>query len=312
MIEDELFAGRPWAEVLERAYGFTVEWTAAGFPFAPLDDLAGRRVSSLPFSDYLPFCTVGSVEDHLSDLRRQYPGRAITIKATLPEDATPTGMEITRRAVYHRYQTGGASSSEFRRGVRKAVKQGVRIARRTDADGLDRFLELYHWQRLNKFGGIPQPPSFFRAIFDVFIANDKGFFLEALTAENELAASVVVLSEGTGWFYKFGASDPDHLSTRPNNLIFQHLIEAVDAGEATFLDFGLSGAGDSYAGLRRFKSGTGATEHPVTYFRSPGAVDERADEFLKFVYEFTKATAASGNDRAAIAPISERLYRYLA
>ena len=81
-------------------------------------------------------------------------------------------------------------------------------------------------------------------------------------------------------------------------------------GEAAFLDLGLSGVSASYAGLRRFKSGTGSTEHPVTYVRWPGelAVDPRVQTFNAFLRSFTEAAVAADRSRAEIAPISESLY----
>ena len=314
MRENELFGSTAWSEVLRRAYGFETRKTPGGLPFVALDDLAGKRVASLPFSDYLPTTEGDWLAAQLHYLKEAYPDQAVTVKTTLGEDRLPPGVAVSRRAVYHRYHPGGATSAEFRRGVRRATKRGVRILRSTDEAALDRFQELYHWQRLRKFGGIPQPPSFFRAVREVFLDTGRGFVLEALTEAGHVAASVVVLREGDGWFYKFGASDPAHLNDRPNNAIFSHLTSAVDAGEAVFLDLGLSGVGESYAGLRRFKSGTGSTGHPVSYVRWPGGgpVDPSVQEFKAFLQGFTKSAVAADRGRAEIAPISESLYRYFA
>ena len=218
------------AGVLQRAYGFEMRKTPGGLPFVALDDLAGKRVASLPFSDYLPIEDVDWLAAQLHFLKKAYPDQEITIKTTLGENRLPPGVEVSRRAVYHRYLPGGSASAEFRRGVRRATKRGIRVLRSADAAALDRFQELYHWQRLRKFGGVPQPPSFFRAVREVFLDTGRGFVLEALTEAGHVAASVVVLWEGDGWFYKFGASDPAHLNDRPNNAIFDHLTTSVDEG----------------------------------------------------------------------------------
>ncbi len=142
----------------------------------------------------------------------------------------------------------------------------------------------------------------------------NGFYLEAYTKNNDHAATLVILRSGNGWFSKFGTSDLDLLDDRPNNLLFDHLTGAVDAGEADFLDLGLSGSSESYAGLRRFKAGTGAAEFPLTYLTYyPTGYDPTSGErFRSAVSGLTAALVELDADRKTVAPISESLYRYFA
>ena len=312
MTQDELFASPAWAEVLTTTYGFAVERTA-GIPYCVLDDPAGRRVSALPFSDYLPLDEPAAATACFTTLRNRHPDCPITLKTRL--DQLPSSdLTVAKRAVYHRYLPGNRASSSFRRGTKHAIRAGTQVQRTTQADALDRFQELYHRQRLRKFGGIPQPVSFFRAIHRTFMDSGNGFYLEAWTAAGAHAATLVVLRSGRGWFYKFGTSDPALLDDRPNNLLFNHLTQAVDQEEAAFLDLGLSGSGDSYAGLRRFKASIGAEEHPLTYLsHTPAGYDARpGEQFRRAVGAVTASLVAQDADRATVAPLSEALYRYFA
>ena len=313
MTTDELFQSTAWAEVLTATYGFALDRTG-GIPYCILDDPAGRRISALPFCDYLPIDAVDRATACIATLRERYPDYAVTLKTRLALDEPPSGLSISKRAVYHRYHPGQMASSSFRRGSRQAIRAGTQVRRSTEPAALNRFQALYHQQRLRKFGGIPQPPSFFAAIHRQFMDAGNGFYLEALTATGGHAATLVVLRSGRGWFYKFGTSDPALLDDRPNNLLFDHLTAAVDEGEADFLDLGLSGSGDSYAGLRRFKASIGAAEHPLTYlsYHPPGYDASGGEAFRRAVGQVTDALVQQNADRATVAPLSECLYRYFA
>lgn len=310
-LTDELFASPVWAEVLQRAYGWTVERSAAGYPYVVLDDLAGRRVSALPFSDYLPVVDAITYGALSKELQEQFPDYRIILKTTLAENPAATG-EIVKKAVYHRYFPGARADSSFRRGARKAEKTGLVIRRSTGLDALERFRELYHWQRLRKFGGIPQPGDFFRAVHAVFMATDRGFYLEAVVPDGSVAASLVVLRCGDAWFYKFGASDPGLLNYRPNNLLFAQLTAAVDTGEADFLDLGLSGSSDAYAGLRRFKTSLGGLSFQIRYLASGPELASSAVAFKKYVGGLASELAATEASPGVVDPLSRRIYPYFA
>lgn len=309
----ELFSSQEWAAVIADTYGFELGWCES-LPYCVIDDPAGKRVVALPFSDYLPIDTEHEAKQLRQVLCDRHPHYQVTLKTRLPHDTVIPQLSVGKQAVYHRYLPGGKASSSFRRGSKQAIRAGTQVQRSTDDDALDRFQDLYHRQRLQKFGGIPQPPSFFRAIHHRFMQTGNGFYLEAVTKGGQHAATLVVLRCGGGWFYKFGTSDPALLDDRPNNLLFTHLTEAVDGGEANFLDLGLSGSGDSYAGLRRFKTSIGAEEHPLTYFTyTPPDYDASTPTaFRQVIGEVTDALVKLNADRATVAPLSETLYRYFA
>lgn len=310
---NELFNSAAWAGVLHEAYGFDVEWSAEGLPLTLIDDLAGRRVVSLPFVDYLPIDTGRQFIELREDITARYPDTALIVKTRLPESEVPSDATVARTAVSHRLFPDGKEDTKFRRGIRKAGEAGLRVVRATDEAARERFAAMQHRQRQDKFGIICQPPSFFAAIHTAFMDRDNGFYLEAVTAEGEHAATLVVLRCGRGWFYKFGTSSPDHLSNYPNNLLIKHLVDGMREGEADFLDLGLSGSSDAYAGLRRFKDSTGAVSQPLHYLTNGlPLTTPKATEFKQFLGGITDTLVDLKAERRVVDPISERIYRFFA
>lgn len=316
---NELFGSQRWSQVLCQAYDFDLRWSTpkdtGAIPYCVLDDLAGRRVSALPFSDYLPLDTTEGCDRLLAELRDKFPASAIVLKTRLPEEKVSDQFRISRRAVYHRLPSEvDEQSSSFKRAVRRAIRAGTRVEASTDEAGLNRFLDLYHWQRIRKFKGIPQPPSFFRAIHDLFVVPGYGFYLEAFTASHQHAATLVVLQTQKAWFYKFGASHPDFLDDRPNNLLFAELADRMKSEGIHFLDLGLSGSSEAYAGLRRFKAATGAREFPLHYltYEPPGYDGRGGHDFRRFLGSLTAELVAQDAGPALVAPLSERIYPYFA
>ena len=315
---DELFVSPAWTGMLAACYRWTIRYAVQSaprkvVPFVVLDDLAGRRVSAYPFSDYLPLkvdeaVALGEV------LRVAFPQHRTVIKcigsaADLPHQA---GRSVVRQAVAHRYHSADACpSASFRRGTRKAERAGIHIRRRHECAALERFVELYYRQRHQKFSSLPQPLHFFDRLQAEFVHVGNGFFHEAVY-QDRVIASQVILRQGNGWFYKFGTSDTDGLSLRPNNLLFSRLTQAVDHGEAAFLDLGLSGNGAAYEGLRRFKSALGAHSFPLVYLADipPGYDTEQEDALRKLtgrlVGNWTEQSATP--PQAATNALSRALY----
>jgi predicted N-acyltransferase len=111
--------------------------------------------------------------------------------------------------------------------------------------------------------GVPvQPWRFFDLLGKRLLAEDLGFVLLAYHQE-EVVAGMVLLGWGQTLIYKYGASLSDRLHLRPNDLLFYTALQyGVEHGYQVF-DFGRTDL--SNTGLRRFKSGWGAEEKPLTY-----------------------------------------------
>lgn len=151
------------------------------------------------------------------------------------------------------------------RNARAARKHGLRIEMGKDLQHLKDFYHLHLMTRRKQ--GVPiQPFSFFNRIMYDILDKDLGFVMAAYQGSKCLA-SALFLTWNKIITYKYGASDPDGLSLRPNDLIFQEIIRYGCEHRFANLDFGRTDMGNN--GLRRYKSGWGAIESPLIYSYAP-------------------------------------------
>jgi len=274
---NNLFYSKRWLDVLQSSYNF--EWMFAEddvsntyFLFAYIDNLSGKKIISLPFSDYTPINGENS-EKVVNVIRKaieRFPEYRFVIKTSVSQyDPFFSSFKAERHAYYHSISLeepeGKKLSSSFKRGVKKALKSEVSTEISYDIDALHTFYKMYHTLRLNKFKSIPQPFSFFSAIHKSFIDPKQGFVLQA-KFQDSVIASIIVLKHKQTLYYKFGSSDQNFLDKRPNNLLFSELIKIAREMKCTSIDLGLSGSSLAYEGLVRFKESMGGKRFPITYF----------------------------------------------
>ncbi|WKN45152.1 GNAT family N-acetyltransferase [Tunicatimonas pelagia] len=323
---NNLFYSSRWLAVLQKTYGyqwFTAWDTSSEYfiLFTVIDNLTGRKIISLPFSDYTPVNPSNreSLPNIVLALREKYPHHQIVLKTELAAD-DPVAASLgkpTRHAIYHRIDTSNPSqitqSSSFRRGVRKAKKAEVTTEVRTDEAALSTFYQMYHQLRLEKFNSIPQPYGFFQNIYQTFIEAEHVFVLQA-SRQQQVIASIIVLRHQATLYYKFGCSASDSLGYRPNNLLFHRLIEIAVEKKCHTIDLGLSGTGPSYEGLRRFKESIGGVQHPITYFTlTPDEYDERTEKESKaLLTALTQTIVNQKLEVEATSELSSVIYPYFA
>lgn len=311
-----------WLELLRSQYGYSIYApcveeggeVAAGIPVARIESrLTGRRLVSLPFSDICPPVLAGGAD----------PGAAHSLATALGDERGRTGLDITVHAAlptdgdafvqprFFRHLLALAddlaevesrySKSQVKRGIKKALREGLRAERRTDAAALDAFYAL-HVRTRRKLGVPTQPKRFIRRFEELFAAG-LGFVELVLDGERPIAAAVFLTYAGTVT-YKYGASDASQLGKRPNNLLFSEAIRwACEAGFQT-LDFGRTDADNE--GLRAFKRSWGADEQELayTYFadREPTAEPQLRDRLMSATIRHSPA----GFGRL----VGEALYRH--
>ena len=189
-----------------------------------------------------------------------------------------------------------------------ARDKGIVVQSKRNRVALTRFYRLHEHLRVYKFKKLPQPLRFFNAIYEEMIKQGKGFLLEAWN-KNNLIASWLILSHYETLYYKMGASDPNHLHLRPNDLLFRSLMQyGSDHGFKT-IDLGFSGASKSYEGLIRFKSKEGGDKTPIYRVeRYPNDFDMNLlAKRTGYLTHLTKK-AIDSNDLALIKETSEQHY----
>ena len=297
-----------WLDLVHGHYGYPVRaWCleapdgslAAGLPFATVGGrVTGRRLVAFPFSDHCHPLLAPDADPstaarlaELIDARRRARGLALEVRGAggVLEDAAagprfhhhvldlcPDVDAVTRRF----------RKSQVLRGVRRALREGVTVERRTDRAALDAFYRLHVATRARL--GLPtQPRRFILRLAELF-AGGRGFVLLAHRDTRPVAAAVFLVHRDV-LTYKYGASDKRFLNARPNNLVFMEAIRWGCGHGMRALDFGRTDW--NHDSLRAFKLSWGATELELRYHhlgdRPSGASRKRLERGLGAVLRRT-------------------------
>lgn len=295
---NDLFTDPAWLGLIADHYSFPVSVVAdtksgATLPVACIDDLAGRRLVSFPFSDYIAPPGPASAYLALAEAAVSMFPEAVarmSLAASgdgMDEDAwTQSGWIVSQASVYHRvlFSAGEAAawdsmSVAFRNQVRQGLRNGVTVTVSQSVEAIDRFFNLHCQLRNKKFMSIPQSKGFFHDIHARFAPNGRLFVFES-RLDGQTAAACVAISRGSRLYYKFSSSDPTLLTSRANNVMLWELVRfAVREGYAE-VDLGRSGLSNSYRGLRHFKEGLGGQAFPIMTLNRPLAAPLREQENL--------------------------------
>ncbi|MGA1237315.1 MAG: lipid II:glycine glycyltransferase FemX [Limisphaerales bacterium] len=287
-----VFHTAAWSRVIQQAYGFEPvflresvgEGQETILPLAEVRSwLRGSRGVCLPFAD---FC---------APLSRDYGKEASVLSTDLWEAVVDRGRERGWKYVEIRGEPGSILPDEapvpslhvlehridltlppeqlqanlhpgMRRNIRKAESSGLQVEISTQREAVREYYELHCLTRRNKHGLPPQPLRLFEAIATELIERKAGFVVLVRDAKSqEPLAGAVFLRWKDQAIYKYGASDDRHLARRPNNLVLWKGILQCKALGCSQLSLGRTDLG--HEGLRRFKTGLGAAEQQVKFYR---------------------------------------------
>ncbi len=324
--KQHLYLSRPWLESLKVSYGFKILLLVDAADryqtaFCKLNDMMGKRLVSLPFSDYIPYTESDPayLDELFKSCAAHFPEYEILLKTDRETNLLETPYKLVKEAVFHSIDlTSGEmpkQNSAFTRGVKQAKKNEILIRKVFSIAALKEFYSLYHRLRFDKFNIIPQPFSFFENLWKTMINQDLGAIFEAVHKDKVIASMIILQHNGTA-YYKYGCSHNDYLNLKPNNLLFDELITHYKSLEYKNIDLGLSGSGDGYAGLRRWKSGMGGDENPISYwsyFPPESKTDhEQVSRNKNTLSNLTDAMVKADLDADQTSLLSEQLYGLLA
>ncbi len=286
---------------------------AAGIPWCRVSDPGSERIVSMPFSD---FC--GPIGAPLYDaLYDALDDAGLPVRCRILTDA---GSEPPRPMIgAARWHGIGISAdpaeswtqlnASARRAVKKARREGVTIAERTDAEFVPEFLHLHTGVRKAKYGLLPQPLEFFIALRNHFEPIGAWHPLVAVR-DDEVLAATVYLHAGDTLYYKFNASDPATLGARPNDLLLWAGIELAAQLGCRQLDLGASD--DDQPGLIRFKLGFGSHEREIQTLASGPPLPATHTEFRAALSELTARYTSPAVTDSVTEQVGAVLYRYFA
>ena len=264
-----LFTSKAWIDVLESTYGFTVEvvvdeQTGNPFVFVPIQDIVGKRLVSLPFSDYTDFgIRADECERIVDSVLELYPGYSATVRMALADCVEPSEALVHRVRIQDEASMWGTLSKEFRWGVRKAERNQVVVVRCADEASMDRFFAMFAEHRRRKFGVLTPPRAFFRAIEREFFETNQGFILEAHAGSQIVSAALFLIYDGV-LYYKAGASDLDAMVPCSNNLLLWDALRLALGAAMRTVDLGMSWNTPQDRGLVLFKEGLGGRASPIS------------------------------------------------
>ncbi|TSA44591.1 MAG: GNAT family N-acetyltransferase [Deltaproteobacteria bacterium] len=160
-----------------------------------------------------------------------------------------------------------------RRNIKKAEKEKIEVTISASPDAVKAFCRLNSLTRRDH-GLPPQPRRFFQCLYDHILSQGMGFIVLASLRGTAIAANVYC-NFGDQILYKYGASDRGWLHLRANNLVIWAAIKWGCNHGYRSLCFGRTEPENE--GLRQFKSGWGAREHLIKYYR----YDLKKDAFIK-------------------------------
>jgi CelD/BcsL family acetyltransferase involved in cellulose biosynthesis len=278
----DIFHSPAWCGVLADTYGFELSARVligshgdplAGVVYAEVADVSGTRRLTLPFSDFCdPVADTEarwrSLADHVAPPDRPYQIRCL--RNDLP--VHDPRFTVTGRARWHAVDIDPDLDQQWsridpgaRRSIRKARNGGVEVRAADDVDDLRAFYELHLRVRKHKYRLLAQPFRFFELLWERLIDRGDGVLLLA-RHDGRVVGGVLYLQWGDTLYYKFNASDADHLSVRPNDLLAWSGIEHAHGSGLRRLDFGLTDWDQE--GLLRYKRKYATSESVIHTVRT--------------------------------------------
>ncbi len=328
--EEPFYYQRSWLDLLSRLYGYPVyaltsratDGALEGFlpVMAIHSPLTGRRVVSLPFSDYCPplVTSDGATRDLLDQaltLAREERARYLELRSG-QIDALNSQPGLARNDLYTRWVVPLSADTQAvwkrvkspaQRQVKKAAKQGITVRVGESAGDMDTYHRLHLLTRSRKHGMPAQSRRYFRELWETFGATG-GVRLLLAEYNGSVVAGMVLLVSGAMVRYAYGASDERFLGLGPNDALMWEAISWASSAGYTRFDMGRTAKDNP--GLAQFKRSWGAVEEPLPYYYAPEVAGLASTSEQSWKYR-----ALTTCWRRLPLPVSERLggalYRHL-
>ncbi|MEQ3549115.1 GNAT family N-acetyltransferase [Pseudonocardia nematodicida] len=254
-----VFTSPPWLRAVCGTYGFTPEARivhaddgepAAGVAFVDLDDVRGRRRTSLPFCDRAdplvrdPYAWPALARDVARDAA--HDGVPWTLRRVAGELGDGWVLRETGRQALHTTPLDGDLDELHarlhpgaRRNLRAAAAHGVTVRASSTPEAVRVVHAMHAELRRGKYRMLAPPLSFFENVRAEFAGDDAVVVLTAVADGTPIAAGLFLIWRDT-LYYKVGASDPAGLRARPNDALFWAAVEWAVGRGLREIDWGVS------------------------------------------------------------------------
>ena len=281
-----VFHTRGWLQALQWTYGYQpLAFTTSGpnydlengFALCEIDSwITGRRLVSLPFSDYCdPLADSIESDNKLLEAAIEFARKNHCRYTEIRPCSTslrPTGCAWRKSQQFYRHVLSlRATEGELytrlhadciRRKVRRAEKEHLGYIRGTGESHLQDFYQLL-LQTRRRHGVPPAPLEWFRKLSQSMGDHLK---IRLATKDGRPVAAVLTLNFRTTATYKYGCSDEKYHQLGGMPFLFWKMIQEARQEGMLSLDLGRSDVDNS--GLLEFKSRLGASGTVITYWRS--------------------------------------------
>lgn len=276
-----IFHQSDWIELLSACYGYKAELLTlqdssnkiiAALPLMQVNSrLTGKRLVSVPFSDFCqPLLDESTplqklvtrlqswrIENRIGEIRIHWPLNGLPgIHHESSYARHITYLEPDSQNLFKRF-----AKSQVQKNIRLAERKGVEIFLRHQWKDMESFYGL-HLETRRRLGTPVQPFRFFRILWERLISKGDGFILLAYK-DAQLLAGAIFLHSNKSLIYKYGASNPNFWTLRPNNLLFWRAICLGCDHGYQFFDWGRTALHPP--GLRKFKLGWCSEEQIIHY-----------------------------------------------
>jgi len=275
------FHSSHWTRVLNQSYGYKPLYFSEIkgnrlITLIPVMEvrsvLTGRRGVSLPFTDYCDLIINGdgSFQEAMDQVIEH--GKKARWKSIEMRCGDALSQDISLSSFYYGHILYLSESEEglfrkFRKGTKssanRAIREGVKATVCCSWKAMEEFYRLQCITR-KEHGLPPQPFSFFKNIYENIISQHRGIVVLASYNETIIAGAVYFHFNGSA-IYKYAASNKAYQKVSANNLIMWEAIKWYSRSEYKSLYFGRTEPENK--GLLQFKSGWGAKEYKISYFK---------------------------------------------
>lgn len=321
-----VFTSPPWIRAICDSYGFApqarVTLDADGiasnaFTWVPIEDVSGRRLKSLPFSDRAePFLSDPHawpllVGDAIND---PAPITIRCLAGAVPE--SDPRLEQVSEAAWHGTALDTPPDAlhlslhpSARRDIALAHRRGVYVRESPTIDAIRSFHKIHLSLRKNKYHLLAQSVEFFERIWEEFSAADGIITLLAYSGEDPIAGGIFI-----GWrdtlYLKFGASLAGALAVRPNYAVYWHALKFAAERGYRMVDWGLSEL--DQPGLIAYKRKWADVESRIVTLRRSGPVPGHAAGSGRLLEDLTALLTDEAVPDAITARAGSLFYRYFA
>lgn len=321
-VTDSLFGCHAWLKVFESTYGLDYRVLYQNdkllFPLAVIDSALLKKITCLPFSDFVRFNSVDpqSLLNALHYLESTFPEYHITYPSTFKPEDVPDGVDVKRSHCYHEIPIvdgrPAKKAGSFKNKINIAKRNGLSVRFNDSPVAVETFYAIYKKLRFGKFKSIPQPRELFENVHHYFISQNSGFFVESVH-ESKVISSALVLRFKDVLYYKYSCSLYEYLYLRPNNLMLNGFINHAAQTGCKAVDLGRSGLGEEQKGLRQFKKHMGGVQKPITTFTAgPDATSIKNEALATFIERLTGEIVEQDLSDEATSRLSKIIYPYFA